>query len=536
MNRRVRRRGSKVVVEVLPSSLVRVARARPLLSNHDWSDADASYVVAGGMGDLGRRLLLLMARRGAMHLVTLSRRVVTPEDRDAFQTQLELVRPGCRLVCLPCDVTLERSVQAAAAALERLGLPAVRGVVQCAVLLQDHTLETMTFDDFHAVTAAKVYGTLALEKAFSSPRLRFFLMLSSAVNITGASGQANYNAGNAVQDALAHGRERGFVSLNVGWIEGAVNTANDKTKLQGLWRTGLQPVLPEELSSFFDHVLGEATSDDSPLRQAVIGFNAASLAHTSASNSNVQSPLFAHARGFGSGAVAEQPSTATLGRLQQSLDEIAQSSSPEAAVDYICTAIASQLASLIAVDGAQVVNHGSGSILELGLDSLVAIELRNGISRQFRAPLQTSEILTDQTLRQLVQKVAARSLLLTGKLDGAGVGTNAAKQGAISHQIGFNAAETATTVFNGDAANRKPEAIAVFRDRIADRQLGAGTVSATPIPRTLPPLPILPLEQTLQLFEESRRAINTADNQRATRAAVHDLLHGAGPQLHDRLV
>lgn len=93
----------------------------------------------------------------------------------------------------------------------------------------------MTYEDFLLASHVKVAGTLLLEHAFASPHLEFFLMLSSAVNIVGASGQANYNAGNSVMDALARARKSQggkcqFTSLSIGWIEDALHTSNDKAR------------------------------------------------------------------------------------------------------------------------------------------------------------------------------------------------------------------------------------------------------------------------------------------------------------------
>jgi acyl transferase domain-containing protein len=105
-----------------------------------WEDCNGSFIIAGGLGDLGRRLMFLLARRGAKHLVALSRRVVTAEDREALRVQLETIRPGCQLYCLKCDITSECDVKEAAAALIRLGVPPVRGVIQSTVILQVGTL------------------------------------------------------------------------------------------------------------------------------------------------------------------------------------------------------------------------------------------------------------------------------------------------------------------------------------------------------------------------------------------------------------
>lgn len=123
------------VITVQKSSMVRAMIAQDEISGQ-WANDHVSYVVAGGLGDLGRRLLTLMAQRGGKHLVTLSRKVPEDNDQNALQAKLEAIQPGCRLYCLQCDLTSERSVQQAAATLRDVGIPPVRGVINSAAILQ----------------------------------------------------------------------------------------------------------------------------------------------------------------------------------------------------------------------------------------------------------------------------------------------------------------------------------------------------------------------------------------------------------------
>ncbi|KAL7625376.1 hypothetical protein AAE478_004593 [Parahypoxylon ruwenzoriense] len=277
---------SNVVLQAEPDSVVLAAvPSRDRLKG--WDNENASYVIAGGLGDLGRRLLFLMAQRGAKHLVTLSRRTPKSEDRRDLQARLREVQPGCLLYCLVCDITSETSVNGVAATLNRMGVP------------PDRTLDTMTYDDFRFTSRSKADGTLALERAFMSPSLDFFIMLTSAVNIVGASGQANYNAGNSVQDAAAQAHVGGschFMSLSLGWIEDAFHTADNEARLSGLRRAGLRPIRPGELSRCFDYALDIVAGKSRPA-QAIIGFDAASLSDATAHNGTIHSAMFCHVNG-----------------------------------------------------------------------------------------------------------------------------------------------------------------------------------------------------------------------------------------------
>jgi acyl transferase domain-containing protein/NADPH:quinone reductase-like Zn-dependent oxidoreductase/NAD(P)-dependent dehydrogenase (short-subunit alcohol dehydrogenase family) len=487
-----------------------------------WQSENGSYVVAGGLGDLGQRLLILMARRGAKHLITLSRRDADPENKKDLQAQLEAIQPGCQLYCLVCDITSEVHVKRVVETLIGMGLPPVRGVIQSAAIFEDGTLDTMTYDDFTRATLIKVDGTLTLAHAFASPDLTFFLMLSSVASIIGSSGQSSYNAGNAVQDALAQAESKtrgfstacNFTSLNIGWIEDATVSIDNEARLSAFRRAGLKSIQPAELSAFFDFVLETVATGES-LPQAVIGFDATSLASATTHNGTVHSALFCHVRKSSASAAASASSVAPESAVR-SFAQVAASDSHEAIVDFIASAICGQIARLISID-LESIDQGDGSILALGLDSLVAIELRNCIMREFDAPLQSSELLVDQTVRALAEKVASRSRVLTEPVGG--------ESSNLDSDADSNAQEDSQE--NNSTGRESVSATTPSSPSSVKEELDKLKLPAVPLPS---------LANTLRLFQDSRRAIDSPENQLIVEDAVRDFLDGPGPVLQQRLV
>ena len=271
-----------------------------------------------------------------------------------------------------------------------------------------------TYDEFTSVAKIKVDGTLNLHRVFASSELAFFLSLSSVSSIVGASAEASYNAGNALQDALAHqdkqhsGNTR-FLTINFGWIEDAVLTAGDETREGALRRAGFSLTSNKELARFFDYILVAANDPSSSLSQAIIGFDAESLTNATAYNGTIHSAMFNEVRDPrpGAGSIEEGEGMEAAGS-GQTFDQVIADGNAEAVVDFISGAATVQLARLISVDAGSI-DARQGSIMALGLDSLVAVELRNWVMRQFDAPLQSTEILANQTVQTLAEKIATRS-------------------------------------------------------------------------------------------------------------------------------
>lgn len=178
---------------------------------------NSSYVIAGGLGGLGRSAARWMASRGARNLILLSRSSVRSEAAVALIEELNA--NGVHVEAPPCDVTyvdmlrtvLTRCVET---------MPPIRGCIQACMQLKDAIIENMTLEDWKLGINPKVQGTWNLHTLL--PRgMDFFICFSSASGIIGPGGAANYAAGNTYMDAFAEHRilqGEKAVSLDLGWM------------------------------------------------------------------------------------------------------------------------------------------------------------------------------------------------------------------------------------------------------------------------------------------------------------------------------
>ncbi|CAM5279196.1 polyketide synthase [Streptomyces spiroverticillatus] len=176
--------------------------------------ADGSYLISGGLGALGLSLAEFLAAHGAGSLVLLGRSEPTP----AAAARIGALRATGTLVRTErCDLTDARSVTAVLAAV-RGELPPLRGVVHAAGLLEDATVRNLTPDQVERVLAPKTAGAHHLQAATTDDPLDFFVLFSSAAALVGNAGQAAYAAANSYLDAFAEARRRrGLAALSVQW-------------------------------------------------------------------------------------------------------------------------------------------------------------------------------------------------------------------------------------------------------------------------------------------------------------------------------
>ncbi len=175
---------------------------------------DGTYLVTGGLGALGLRVANWLAGQGAGAVALLSRR---PPSAEAEQSLGAICSAGAKVVVLQGDVADAKSLQKALAQLPA-DFPSLRGVIHAAGVLADGILVDMSLEQLNRAMEPKVRGTWNLHVATRDLPLDFFVLFSSVASVLGSPGQANYAAGNAFLDAIAHARRsQGLPATAINW-------------------------------------------------------------------------------------------------------------------------------------------------------------------------------------------------------------------------------------------------------------------------------------------------------------------------------
>ncbi|OGM48910.1 putative polyketide synthase [Aspergillus bombycis] len=193
----------KIVVKMpdIPPTLP-VARVHERAS---YFSANASYLLVGGLGGLGRAVATWMVEKGARYLVFLSRTGANTIEGSSFIKTLEC--QGCDAITVVGDVGDIDDVRRALSAAKT----PIAGVIQLSMVLKDQSLHNMVYEEWIAALYPKVKGTWNLHHVLKDKPLDFFLLISSIAGIIGWPGQANYGAANAFLDAFVNYRQ----SLNL---------------------------------------------------------------------------------------------------------------------------------------------------------------------------------------------------------------------------------------------------------------------------------------------------------------------------------
>lgn len=369
---------------------IRIAPATPNGSppSHAALAADATYLVTGGLGGLGLTVARWLVGRGARHLVLMGRRGPMPVHEPALR---ELRESGAEVVVVAGDVSLPHAVQDVLSRIDA-AMPPLRGLIHAAGILDDGILMRQDRERLARVMAPKVPGAWNLHALTADRELDFFVMFSSAASLLGSPGQASYTAANAFLDALAHHRRRlGLPALSVNWGPWA-EVGMAATQKGPSTRVGLASIGVEQGLEILGELLGTATTQIGvvPLDLPQWLESHPQLAELTLLEEVLGSPS------DGPGAPRRESDFATALRAARS--EASQH-------EMLAAHVQQQIGAVLHVDPLEV--DVRAPLTELGLDSLMAVELKTRLERGLGIPLTPTLVFRYPTVEALVPGLAA---------------------------------------------------------------------------------------------------------------------------------
>ncbi|KAL4790506.1 hypothetical protein BDV19DRAFT_393987 [Aspergillus venezuelensis] len=359
--------------------------------------ADATYFLVGLAGDLGQSLCEWFVDHGARYIALASR-----DPRKVDERWLRaMTKTGATVKLCTINVTDKASVQAVYNELHQT-MPPIAGVANAAMVLSDKMLSNMDLDDFLTVTKPKVEGSQHLHDIFGHDHpLDFFILFSSLSTVLGNAGQSNYAAANAFMASLiAQRRAEGLSGsvMHLGVIFGAgYATRSGQFRSQDMAASGLYPLSVTD----FHQLFGEAVFASPPGSGRNPEITAGLRTITAKVDSRVpwrSNPRFAHycrVDDAGSGSAVD-PGTP----LMSVKAHLAKATSQEQAHDVIQHCFSAQLADILRLT-AESMDH-KVPLVQLGVDSHVAVEVRSWFKKQLGVRTSLLRILSGASVDDLV--------------------------------------------------------------------------------------------------------------------------------------
>ena len=391
--------------------------------------ADSTYLITGGLGGLGLLMARWMVQQGTRHLVLVGRRAPRPEVRKV----LAKLKQEAEVIITQADVSQQEQVARVFADV-RLSMPPLRGIIHAAGVLSDGLLLNQDWASFEKVMAPKVIGAWNLHiaslvegkcdaaeshppgllegkreegkreegereegKREALPQLDFFVCFSSVASLLGTVAQGNYAAANAFMDALAHHRRaQGLPALSINWgpwSQVGMAATDERQDLYHEWGWGT--IAPEQGLQVLQRLLAETAGqhNSTALHQAQVGV--IPLESRKFFSKRKTSPFLEHF----------QPA-----KKSQSVDftsQLASAINPEALLE---NHIRAEIGNVLRIRPEEL--EPRQRLFDLGLDSLMAIELKTRLESSLALSLRSTLLFHYPTLESLAHYLAKEVLCL----------------------------------------------------------------------------------------------------------------------------
>ncbi len=356
-------------------------RALPPSANPFSIRENSSYLISGGTGALGLQVAQWLVEQGVRHLLLLSRSGIASNATQEIITQMEQI--GAKIRVIKVDMTEQLALNLA---LDKVPatMPPLRGIIHAAGVLDDGMLIGQNWNRFEKVMAAKVYGAWNLHQYTANMKLDFFVMFSSAASLLGNQGQSNYAAANAFLDGLAHyRRNHGLVATSINWgpWEQVAGMAASTSADDRLSKQGFKPIQRKEGLAVLERILSA---------------NVTKIAVVSCDWRKYISQLTLEQSIFANWQKEEQPI-----KQVDLLQKVAKAR-PDEKHTILLNFVVETAQQVVGIDTSDTLDIDK-PLMELGMDSLMAVEVRNRLGKGLDTSLPVSLLFNYPTVDEVVK-------------------------------------------------------------------------------------------------------------------------------------
>jgi myxalamid-type polyketide synthase MxaB len=354
---------------------------------------DATYLITGGLGALGLEIASWLVANGARHIVLTSRRQVAGP---AEETLARLREAGANVMAVAADVADATQL---AGVLDRITdtCPPLRGIVHAAGVLDDGVLLQQTWERFKSVMAPKVDGAWNLHAMTRDLPLDFFVCFSSIASLLGSAGQGNYAAGNAFMDALAHDRRaQGLPALSINWGPwGEVGMAAEGSayRQRRFAEQGFRLIAPEHGVRVFGDLLTSTAT-----QIGVVTVNWSEILRVNPSGRPFLDTVATQAD------VGRRDLVSSGTSREDIRQQLASAADPRV---VLARHVRSAVGKVLGIRNPEEID-ARARLFDLGLESLMAVELRARFEESLGCPLRPTLVFDYPTIESLTDHLAGK--------------------------------------------------------------------------------------------------------------------------------
>lgn len=351
-------------------------------------DNESTWLVTGGLSGFGLESARWLAKQGVAHLVLVGRRgMQTPGAKELVD---DFIAKGVNVSVQSCDISNPSAVQALFE-LVTTTMPPLKGILHAATSFDDRTIASLNKHSIESVMNAKLLGAWHLHQATLSNRLEYFVLYSSVTTNIGNPGQANYVAANAGLEGLASMRRAmGLAATCIAW--GPIGDAGYLVRNEGVkdsleQRLGRPPMLASAALAQLGYALARKVT-----LATIANFDWGTLARLLPSASANRFEILNRSR---------QDSV----HAGDSLDIRARiaNKKPEEVADIVRDMVIQEVAQILCVASGRI--EPNRSLHDLGMDSLMAVELALGLEQRFGIQLPVMMLNDSPTANNVTARI-----------------------------------------------------------------------------------------------------------------------------------